>query len=157
MSRKVGWHRDKDRPCKCIIINTFGEAIFVFSELIFMKNRIYVKDLASHVGKEVLIKGFAHTIRVQSKIIFLLVRDISGIIQTVIEISSDAFEVGKNLSSESVISVVGIVKSAPQAPGGIEIGVSSIDVLSMADPELPIPVVGQKGGEETEEIGRAHV
>lgn len=115
-----------------------------------MKDRIYIKDLSEYIGKEVVIKGFAHTIRTQSKIIFLLVRDITGIIQTVIEISSEAFETGKGLSTESVVSLTGVVKSAPQAPGGIEIGVSKIEVLSVSNPELPIPVISQKGGEETE-------
>lgn len=116
-----------------------------------MKDRTYIKDLSNCVGQEVLIKGFAHTIRAQSKIIFLIIRDITGIIQTVIEVSNEeAFIAGKNLSTESVVALKGIVKDAPQAPGGIEIGVKSLEVLSEADPELPIPVVSQKGGEETE-------
>lgn len=53
-----------------------------------MKNRTYIKDLKSHVGEEATISGFVHTLRIQSKIIFMLVRDVTGIIQTVIEISN---------------------------------------------------------------------
>ncbi len=111
--------------------------------------RVKNKDIGEYVGKEITIYGFAHTIRVQSKIIFILVRDITGIVQTVVEAKSEAFETAKNLSHESVIKVTGQVKEAKQAPGGFELNVSNIEVLSVADPELPIPVV-VKGGEETE-------
>ncbi len=111
--------------------------------------RTYIKDVKVHAGEEVSISGFVQTLRVQSKIIFLLLRDVSGIIQTVIEISSPAFETAKNLSHESVVTLTGLVKEAPQAPGGFEVNVQHIEVLSVADPELPIPVVS-KGDEETE-------
>ena len=111
--------------------------------------RTYISNIKDSVGQEVLVKGFVHTLRVQSKIIFLILRDVTGIVQTVIEISSSAFSTAQNLSSESVISIKGLVKETPQAPGGFEINVSDIEVLSLADPELPIPVI-TKSGEETE-------
>lgn len=111
--------------------------------------RTHIIDLKEHSGKEVIVAGFVHTLRIQSKIIFLLLRDVTGIIQTVIEFSSPAFETAKNLSHESVIKITGIVKDAPQAPGGFEISVKNIEVLSLANPELPILVV-TKGNEETE-------
>ena len=115
-----------------------------------MIKRIYNKDISQYVGKEVVVVGFVHTLRVQSKIIFLLLRDVSGIIQTVIEASSPAFDIAKNLSHESVVKITGNVKEAKQAVGGFEISVQNIEVLSTADPELPIPVVMKGGDEETE-------
>lgn len=112
--------------------------------------RIYNKDIGEHVGKEVRVSGFVHTLRVQSKIIFLILRDITGVIQTVIEASSEVFETAQGLSGESVVTVTGMVKEAKQAPGGFEINVSKIEVLSVAEPELPIPVVTKGSDEETE-------
>lgn len=115
-----------------------------------MKDRVYIKDLKDYVGQEVAVFGFVHNVRVQSKIVFLILRDITGIIQTVAEINSkEAFDICKNLSHESVVFISGLVKNAPQAPNGIEVGINSIKLLSLANPELPIPVL-QKGGEETE-------
>jgi nondiscriminating aspartyl-tRNA synthetase len=111
--------------------------------------RTHTSNIHHSVGSEVSVSGFVHTLRIQSKIIFLIVRDVTGIAQTVIEVSSPAFEIAKNLSHESVVTITGLVKEAKQAPGGFEINVSGIEVLSMADPELPIPVVN-KGGEETD-------
>lgn len=112
--------------------------------------RIYNKDIGEHVGKEVVVSGFVHTLRVQSKIIFLILRDITGVIQTVVEASSEAFETAQGLSGESVVTITGMVKEAKQAPGGFEINVSKIEVLSVAEPELPIPVVTKGSDEETE-------
>ncbi len=115
-----------------------------------MKDRIYIKDLNTKVGEEVNVYGFVHNARIQSKIIFLIIRDITGLIQGVVEISNpEVFEVAKNLSLESVIKLKGLVKEAKQAPNGVEIGVIGIEILSRANPELPIPVL-PKGGEETE-------
>jgi nondiscriminating aspartyl-tRNA synthetase len=115
-----------------------------------MIKRIYNKEIGGSVGQEVTITGFVHTLRVQSKIIFLLSRDITGVVQTVIEASSGAFETAQNLSHESVVKITGLVKEAKQAPGGFEINVSDIKVLSVSDPELPIPVVMKGGDAETE-------
>ncbi len=115
-----------------------------------MIKRIYNKEIGSHVGEEISVVGFVQTLRVQSKIIFIVSRDVSGVIQNVIEASSPAFEVARNLSLESVVRITGTVKESKQAPGGAEVNVSSIEVLSVAAPELPIPVVIKGGDEETE-------
>jgi len=115
-----------------------------------MKDRIYIKDLKDHVGKEVVIAGFVETLRLQSKIAFLIIRDVTGKIQNVVTADNSNFEQLKDLTVESVVSVSGTVKDMPQAPGGVEIEPDTLTVLSLAAPELPIPVVFKKGGEETE-------
>ncbi|MBP9864137.1 aspartate--tRNA(Asn) ligase [Patescibacteria group bacterium] len=116
-----------------------------------MKNAIHTSLLRNYIGETVDIQGFVHVLRIQSKIIFLVLRDVMGTIQVVIEASKpEVFEVAKGLSHESVVCVRGLVKEVPQAPGGCEIGVESIEVLSYATPELPIPVIAPKSGEETD-------
>ncbi len=115
-----------------------------------MKSSLHTNKVLEHAGKQVTVHGFVHALRVQSKIIFVVVRDIEGTIQVVVLKDSPVFETAKNLSLESVVEVVGLAKKSEQASGGVEIEVSTINVLSVADPELPIPVVIKKGGEETE-------
>lgn len=112
--------------------------------------RTYIKDLGKKVGEEVLLKGFVHTTRVQSKIIFLILRDITGLVQVIVMKDSATFETVKGLSSESVVEITGKVKAEANAPGGFEVDIKSITVLSVANPELPIPVALKKGAEETE-------
>lgn len=113
-------------------------------------NRVYIKKTQEYIGQEVELVGFCQVIRDQGKIKFIILRDISGIIQLVILPDfSQALEVAKSLSIESVISVKGLVKEEKQAPGGLEIQVKEIEILSKADPELPIPII-EKGAEEAD-------
>ncbi|HBC45348.1 TPA: aspartate--tRNA(Asn) ligase [Candidatus Collierbacteria bacterium] len=114
-----------------------------------LMDRTYIKDLKENLGKQVNIKGFAETIRKQGGIIFLVLRDITGSIQTVvIKGNTENFEKIANLSLESVISITGDAKENSQAPGGIEVFIDTVEVLSAAQPELPIPV-NEKGEGET--------
>ncbi|HEU5114559.1 MAG TPA: aspartate--tRNA(Asn) ligase [Candidatus Paceibacterota bacterium] len=115
-----------------------------------MKIAIPTNKVIEHAGEKVMIRGFVHALRAQSKIAFLVIRDITGTIQAIVGKESPAFETAKELSLESVVEVHGLAKKAEQAPGGVEIEAESIVVLSKAAPELPIPVVTKKGGEETE-------
>jgi len=114
-----------------------------------MKNRVMIKDLNSHIGKEVETAGFARAIRDQGNVKFLMVSDISGEVQAVVlKNHKEAYELFKKITLESVISVKGLVKSEKQAPGGMEIEAKNIEILSLAEPELPIPVY-EKGEGET--------
>ncbi len=110
--------------------------------------RVKISQLKGKIGKKVLLKGWAHEIRDQSKIKFILLRDNSGIIQLVITPNKkDIFDKITQITRESVLSVVGLVKTEKQAPGGIEVSLESYTILSGADRNLPIPV-NEKGDEE---------
>ncbi len=114
--------------------------------------RTLIKDLKEFIGKEVVVAGFLEVMRNQGKIAFLLIRDVSGLIQAVVlkNENIELFDKLSELSSESVIEVKGLLKEEKQAPGGFEIALKELAVLSKADPELPIPINVEKGGEETE-------
>lgn len=104
---------------------------------------INIKDL---VGQTVEICGWVQTIRNQGSIKFLIIRDASGIIQTVIVKNKEAADTANLLTLESVVKIFGLVKDEKQAPGGFEIAIEHIDILSLSEPELPIPVI-EKAGE----------
>jgi len=111
--------------------------------------RTQIKGIKDHLGKQVNIKGFAQTIRKQGGIAFLVVRDITGTVQTVvIKGNAENFAKVADLSLESVVSIIGEAKENAQAPGGLEIFIESVEVISVAEPELPIPV-NEKGEGET--------
>lgn len=97
-----------------------------------------------------MIQGFVHALRIQSKIIFIVVRNLKGLTQVVVTQDNSEFEIAKSLTLESVIRVKGEMVDAPQAPGGKEIHPDKIEILSQAAPELPIPVVVKGSDEETE-------
>src|SRR3989344_7555601 len=97
-----------------------------------------------------MIQGFVHALRIQSKIIFIVLRNMKGLTQVVVEVSNPEFELAKSLTLESVIRATGEMKDAPQAPGSKEMHPTKIEVLSKALPELPIPVVVKGSDEDTE-------
>lgn len=115
-----------------------------------MIKALHTKDIKEHLGKEATVQGFVHALRVQSKIIFLILRDVTGTVQVVIGAESGEFEKAKGLTVESVVRITGNVVEAKQAPGGAEIQITALEILSLADANLAIPVVTIKGGEETE-------
>jgi len=117
--------------------------------ILCMKESIKISDLPAHVDKEVLIKGFVQSVRAQGKVGFITLRNITGMVQCVFLGEALIGEL-KKISTESYVSVDGKLVAAKQAPGGVEIQVSKMEVVSAAAPELAIPVVTIKGGEETE-------
>ncbi len=109
--------------------------------------RVYASEARKKIGQEIVITGFVETIRNQGKIVFLVVREISGKIQVVVSQKSEAFTLAKELTLESVIEVKGKVKKIPSASKKVEIEAKEIKILSVAKPELPIPVIEKaKGG-----------
>jgi aspartyl-tRNA synthetase len=81
-----------------------------------------------------------------------VIRDITGTIQAVVsKDNKEAFSVAEKLTTESVVEIVGEVKEEKQAPDGIEIKITEIKVLSLADPGLPIQVVEKINNNEAEQ------
>ena len=68
-----------------------------------------------------MIEGFVHALRAQSKIIFVIIRNLKGLTQIVVTADNSEFETAKNLSLESVIRATGEMKKEKNAPGGVEI------------------------------------
>ncbi len=111
--------------------------------------RVMIKEVTKHVGEKILLKGFIQEIRDQSKVKFVILRDISGIIQCVaLPEEKEIFSTIGKIPKESVIELVGTIKSEKQAPSGCELKIESYKILSEADKELPIQVI-EKGTEET--------
>tara|TARA_Y100000310_G_scaffold301015_1_gene337119 strand:- start:291 stop:1595 length:1305 start_codon:yes stop_codon:yes gene_type:complete len=108
--------------------------------------RTYVKDVFEK--KQVMIKGFIHEIRDQSKIKFLLIRDGTGIVQCIVKPENKkVFDAIAKIPRESVVKIIGEVKKSQQAPSGAEIMIKDYEVLSEAKSPLPIPVNDAKNEE----------
>ena len=105
--------------------------------------RSYISGIIEKKEEEkALIKGWVHDIRDLGKIRFLLLRDISGIIQVTAvksEVDKKIFDL-MTQNRENVISVEGKTKASKQAPGGIEIIPEKIELIAEAESPLPIDV-----------------
>ncbi len=100
-----------------------------------------------HIGKEINVKGWVSSRRDHGGLIFVDIRDHTGILQlTVQPESKDAFDIAQELRDEFVISATGTVKERQDdlknpniETGAIEIIVSDIKILNKSD-ALPIQV-----------------
>lgn len=117
-----------------------------------MNSRVQISKISNLKGSVVTISGFAQVIRDQGNIVFILLRDITGLVQVVVtKHKADAFQNSKLLTNESVIEVVGLVKEEKQAPSGFEVEAEKLNILSLSAPELPIPVIEKGQQEETDQ------
>src|SRR5690242_21783281 len=94
------------------------------------------------VGQELRVAGWVHRNRDHGGVIFIDLRDRSGLVQLVFHPGASAYEKAKELRSEDVVSASGPVVAREEsavnpkmATGEIEIDVQQFDLL--ADAETP--------------------
>ncbi|HEV3485717.1 MAG TPA: asparagine--tRNA ligase [Vicinamibacterales bacterium] len=95
----------------------------------------YIEDIARHDGQAVTIRGWLHNRRSSGKIHFLTVRNGSGFIQCVMSkqaVGEEMFKRADHLAQESAVIVEGTVRADARAPGGYEIDVTRLEVVSEA-------------------------
>jgi len=104
--------------------------------------RTLLCDVKKRMGEGVLVYGWAQNIRVVGSIIFIELRDVSGIAQVVLlkKGKESLFNEMKSLQRESVISVEGTVVES-QARAGFEIQADRIEILNRSETPLPLGVV----------------
>ncbi len=93
---------------------------------------VKIINLKNFADKEVTIGGWVYHSRPGGKVIFLVVRDGSGLCQCVIEkgkISDELFEQIKKLGAESSLTITGTVRKDERSVGGYELVVSGAKIL----------------------------
>lgn len=99
---------------------------------------VEIRSLGRHEGEEVRLRGWLYGKRSGGKVVFLLVRDGTGICQCVVEAAQpEAFAAASRLTQESSLAVLGRVRRDARAPGGFELAVTHLEVLHVAE-EYPI-------------------
>ncbi|MHA1978599.1 MAG: asparagine--tRNA ligase [Candidatus Hodarchaeales archaeon] len=108
-----------------------------------------IKQLTTKIGDQVRIRGWLHHVRRQGKLNFLVIRDHTGYIQSIVKPSSgeEAFKVAKKLTRETAVIAEGVVKEDKRAPyDGLELQISSIKpVISYALPDLEYEIRPDSG------------
>jgi len=109
-----------------------------------MINRTYIKDLKNKIGETVTIAGWVNVRRDQGKLVFIDMRDMTGLVQgVVLPNHSEAMESVKEVRTEWVLSMEGVVNKRPERNikegilnGELELEITGIEVLNKAT-ELP--------------------
>jgi asparaginyl-tRNA synthetase len=97
---------------------------------------ICINELSQHVGETVHLRGWVFNSRSSGKIRFLILRDGTGFLQCVAakdDVSEEGFELLSSLTQESSVEVAGSVREDKRAPGGYELTLSSVGLVSGAE------------------------
>ena len=112
-----------------------------------MKNKyrtIYCGEITtSNIGEEVKVAGWVEQIRNLGSLVFITLRDETGLIQLI----SEEIDKFKDLTRESTITATGVVRHRMEGmtnpnmkTGEVEVLLSSYEVLGKANPVLPFEI-----------------
>ena len=93
----------------------------------------YIQDIARYDSQAVTLRGWLHNRRSSGKIHFLTLRDGTGFIQCVMSkqaVGEEAFKAADHLAQETSLVVEGTVRADARAPGGFEVDVTRLEVVS---------------------------
>ncbi|MDI6400905.1 asparagine--tRNA ligase [Balneolaceae bacterium ANBcel3] len=97
---------------------------------------LYINQLADVVGKEVTLKGWVYNIRSSKKLLFVLLRDGTGLCQSIIsqeDVSEELWEQASGLQQECAVEITGIVNADERSVGGHELHVTGLKVISVTE------------------------
>lgn len=103
-----------------------------------MTTSFTIERIADHVGERVTVQGWLYSSTHKGKLLFLRLRDGTGITQAVAyrpEVGDELFEELAHLGQESSLIVTGTVRANEKSPGipaGYEIGIEEARVLQNA-------------------------
>ncbi len=91
----------------------------------------YINQLKDHIGSEVTLKGWLYNKRSSGKLVFLQLRDGTGIVQCVVfrPNNEELYTEADSLGQESSIIVTGTVKEDTRSSLGVELDVTGLEVL----------------------------
>jgi asparaginyl-tRNA synthetase len=98
--------------------------------------RIEDAKRAKAKDEETELRGWIYRIRSSNRMLFLVLRDTTDIIQCVAsrkDLGDDVFDKVSSLSVESSIIVRGIIHEDARAPGGYEMHLKSVEIVSPAE------------------------
>ncbi len=116
-----------------------------------MTNPITIERIADHVGQRVTIRGWLYNLTPRGKLLFLRLRDGTGMTQAIVyrpNVGDELFERLAHLGQESSLVITGTVKANERAPGvpkGFEIDVEAAELLQDA---VGYPITPKEHGVE---------
>lgn len=109
-----------------------------------------------HIGQQVQIGGWVHFRRDFGGLIFLEMRDRTGLVQSVVNPDSPAFKLAERARKEYVLAIKGVVQARPQGTvnaalptGKIEVVIQELEILNGT---MPLPFYPDDNQPVTEEV-----
>lgn len=96
---------------------------------------IAIANIAHYDGQIVMLSGWVSHKTEKGKLIFIILRDGSGLVQCVTfkkNVSEDTFTAAHTLTMESSCRITGAIRADSRAPSGYEVDVQSIEIVHIA-------------------------
>ena len=97
----------------------------------------------SLAGQTVKVNGAVHTIRDMGDVAFVVLRKRDGLLQCVYEEGKAGFDL-KDLKEAATVEIEGILNEEERAPGGIELRIRGLKILSSPCAPMPLPIAKWK-------------
>jgi len=96
---------------------------------------VQVKEILEghHTGKHVTVQGWVYRKRTSKEVVFLLIRDATGIIQCIVKQDSPAWTEAGRVTMESSLELSGTVERDKRAPGGYELSTDKLEIVGLAE------------------------
>ena len=109
---------------------------------------ITISEARDHIGEDVTLQGWLYNKRSSGKILFLQVRDGTGVMQAVLSNSDnpDLFALANPLPRETSVTVSGTVSEDKRAPIGCELHLKDLTVIQEPTQDFPIELKEQTPG-----------
>ena len=102
---------------------------------------VRITELPAHAGQPVTVRAWVTHLRTSGKIAFAVLRDGTGVCQTVFvknQLAPDVWARFTELTTETSVAVSGEARAEPRAPGGFEIGVTNLEIIGPSPNDYPI-------------------
>lgn len=96
-----------------------------------------IAESTKKLGKEVSLRGWIHRKRESGSIIFVVLRDVTGLMQVAVKkdaVSEKAWKAASEATIESSVKVTGTVHEDKRAPTGFEIEAKEFENIQVAEP-----------------------
>jgi asparaginyl-tRNA synthetase len=96
----------------------------------------HIKEVIDKKEEQVYLRGWVHRIREQKELIFISLRDVSGIIQVVVDktkVGDEIFEKAKSLTIESSFELKGKLRKEERSPQGYEIDIDDLEIVGSSE------------------------
>ncbi len=104
--------------------------------------RVLAKDAKKFNGKQINVSGWVQNLRDVGSLVFVVLRDRSGLVQLICK--GEAAEQARKLNLESSITATGVVKVDEKVKmGGVELQVDKLLLVAGSLPKLPVDVAGK--------------
>ncbi|MDA1081304.1 MAG: asparagine--tRNA ligase [Gemmatimonadetes bacterium] len=100
-----------------------------------------IAELPQHVGQSVTVRGWVTHLRSSGKVAFIVMRDGTGILQSVVvksQVTPEVWDLFGTLTQEACIAVTGEVKADARQPGGHELGLANLELFGASPIDYPI-------------------